>query len=107
MSKTLQLTEQLIACPSVTPEDAGCLELIASRIAPLGFVCERWDSGPDSFRVRTRWAVRRAKARGARTLVLAGHTDVVPPGPLDQWTSHPFTPVLRDGKLFGRGAADM
>src|SRR5262245_50587494 len=107
MSQTLHLTEQLIARPSVTPEDAGCLELIAARLAPLGFVCERMDSGPESFRVRNLWATRRSRTQGARTLVFAGHTDVVPPGPLDQWTSNPFSPVLRDGKLFGRGAADM
>src|SRR6516162_4887498 len=107
MSTTLQLAEQLIARPSVTPEDAGCLELIASRLAPLSFVCERMDSGPESFRVHNLWAVRRSKVPGAKTLVFAGHTDVVPTGPLNQWTSDPFTPVIRDGKLYGRGAADM
>src|SRR5262245_12714741 len=103
MSRTLQLAEQLIARPSVTPEDAGCLELIAARLTPLGFVCERMDSGPDSFRVRNLWAVRRSSSRDAGVLVFAGHTDVVPPGPLERWTSDPFTPVIRDGKLFGRG----
>jgi succinyl-diaminopimelate desuccinylase len=107
MSPTLQLTEQLVSCPSVTPEDAGCLELITARLAPLGFACERMDSGPQSFRVRNLWAIRRNSRPGARTFVFAGHTDVVPPGPLDQWTSHPFAPVVRDGKLYGRGAADM
>jgi succinyl-diaminopimelate desuccinylase len=107
MSITLQLTEQLISRPSVTPEDAGCLELIAARLTPLGFACERIDSGPESFRVRNLWAIRRSKAPNARTLVFAGHTDVVPPGPLNQWASDPFTPVIRDGKLYGRGAADM
>jgi succinyl-diaminopimelate desuccinylase len=107
MSPTLQLTEQLIARPSVTPEDAGCLDLIASRLTPLGFVCERMDSGPESFRVHNLWAARRSNAPGAKTLVFAGHTDVVPAGPLDQWTSDPFTPATRDGKLYGRGAADM
>jgi succinyl-diaminopimelate desuccinylase len=107
MSRTLQLAEELIARPSVTPEDAGCLEIIASRLAALGFVCERMDSGPESFRVRNLWAIRRASARDARVLVFAGHTDVVPPGPLERWTSDPFTPVIRDGKLYGRGAADM
>jgi len=107
MSRTLHLTEQLISCPSVTPEDAGCLELIAARLTSLGFVCERLDSGPVTFRVRNLWAIRRSSAQDARTLVFAGHTDVVPPGPLDQWTSDPFTPTIRDGQLYGRGAADM
>ena len=107
MSRALQLTEQLISCPSVTPEDAGCLELIASRLTPLGFVCERMDSGPEDFRVRNLWAIRRSSVPDASTFVFAGHTDVVPPGPRDRWTSDPFTPVIRDGKLYGRGAADM
>jgi succinyl-diaminopimelate desuccinylase len=107
MSPTLQLAEQLIARPSVTPEDAGCLDLIASRLTPFGFVCERMDSGPESFRVHNLWALRCSNAPGAKTLVFAGHTDVVPTGPLDQWTSDPFVPAVRDGKLYGRGAADM
>ena len=107
MSRTLELAEQLISRPSVTPEDGGCLDLIASRLAPLGFICERLDSGPESFRVRNLWAIRRSNKQGSRTFVFAGHTDVVPPGPLDQWTSNPFTPTIRDNKLYGRGAADM
>jgi len=107
MSRTLELTEQLILRPSVTPEDAGCLDLLAARLTNLGFVCERMDSGQESFRVRNLWALRRSNTNGAPTLVFAGHTDVVPPGPLNQWTSDPFKPVIRDGKLFGRGAADM
>jgi succinyl-diaminopimelate desuccinylase len=65
------------------------------------------DRGPASFRVRNLWAIRRSNKSAARTLVFAGHTDVVPPGPLDQWASDPFTPVIRDKKLYGRGAADM
>jgi succinyl-diaminopimelate desuccinylase len=107
MSHTLQLTEELIARPSVTPLDAGCLELITERLIPLGFVCERMDSGPENFRVSNLWAIRPSSAAGARTIVFAGHTDVVPPGPLDRWTNDPFTPVIRNGKLYGRGAADM
>jgi succinyl-diaminopimelate desuccinylase len=107
MPRTLQLAEQLISRPSVTPEDAGCLELITEWLTPLGFACERLDSGPENFRVRNLWAIRRSRKPDARTLVFAGHTDVVPPGPLDQWTNDPFTPVIRDGNLFGRGAADM
>ena len=107
MSRTLQLTEQLIARPSVTPKDEGCLDMIGDLLAPLGFVCERLDSGPDDFRVSNLWALRNASAPGAKTVVFVGHTDVVPTGPLEQWNSHPFTPSHRDGKLYGRGASDM
>ena len=107
MSRTLHLTEQLLSRPSVTPEDAGCLEIITARLAPLGFVCERIDSGPETFRVSNLWAVKRSAHAGAKTLVFAGHTDVVPTGPLEQWASNPFTPTHRDGKLYGRGASDM
>lgn len=105
MTDTLILTEQLIACPSVTPLDAGCLDLIAQRLAPLGFQCERLDSGPDSFRVSNLWA--RLGQGTNPTLVWAGHTDVVPTGPLEQWGSDPFSPSHRDGRLYGRGASDM
>ena len=107
MSRTLQLTEQLLSRSSVTPEDAGCLEIITARLAPLGFVCERIDSGPETFRVSNLWAVKRSAHAGAKTLVFAGHTDVVHTGPLEQWASNPFTPTHRDGKLYGRGASDM
>ena len=107
MSRTLALAEQLIARPSTTPEDAGCLDLIASHLAPLGFVCERIDSGPDTFRVSNLWAIKRSTQANAKTLVFAGHTDVVPTGPIAQWRSDPFTPTHRDGKLFGRGSSDM
>ena len=106
MNATLRLAEQLIAQASVTPEDGQCQSLIAERLAPLGFVCERIDSGPADFRVANLWALRRGAA-GSPTLVLAGHTDVVPTGPLDQWSSDPFVPTHRDGKLYGRGASDM
>jgi succinyl-diaminopimelate desuccinylase len=110
MSATLHLTEQLISRASLTPEDAGCQALIALRLQPLGFVCETIVSGPDDFRVTNLWAkfTGSAKAQGAAaTLVFAGHTDVVPTGPLDQWTTPPFTPSHRHGVLYGRGAADM
>jgi succinyl-diaminopimelate desuccinylase len=112
---TLRLAEQLISRPSVTPDDAGCMDIIAARLAPLGFVCEWMDSGPDSFRVRNLWAKRavdqlnnaQKATNNIATLVFAGHTDVVPTGPLDQWTSPPFAPTHKDGKLYGRGTSDM
>jgi succinyl-diaminopimelate desuccinylase len=101
----LHLTEQLIAQRSVTPADGQCQPIIEARLRPLGFRCETIVSGPEDFRVRNLWAKRPGK--GGRTLVFAGHTDVVPTGPLDQWSSDPFVPSHRDGKLYGRGAADM
>ncbi len=108
---TLQLTEQLLSLASVTPQDAGCQALIAQRLQALGFVCETIDSGPDDFQVKNLWAKRKATGRegnaSAKTLVFAGHTDVVPTGPLAQWDSAPFSPSHRDGKLYGRGASDM
>jgi succinyl-diaminopimelate desuccinylase len=100
MSKTLALTEQLIALSSVTPDDNGCQARLIELLSPLGFTCESIGSGS----VTNLWA-RRGTAQPL--LVFAGHTDVVPTGPLDQWTSPPFVPTHRDGKLFGRGAADM
>ena len=107
MHSTLRLAEQLIAQPSITPEDGRCQALIAERLAPLGFACESIVSGPADFRVTNLWARRAGSAAAARTLVFAGHTDVVPTGPLAQWASDPFTPTHRDGRLYGRGAADM
>jgi succinyl-diaminopimelate desuccinylase len=97
---TLDLAKQLIACRSLTPDDAGCMPLLGARLAAAGFSCERMDRGA----VRNLWARRGA---GAPLVCLAGHVDVVPPGPVEQWTSDPFTPTERDGCLFGRGAADM
>ncbi|SDM40631.1 succinyl-diaminopimelate desuccinylase [Polaromonas sp. JS666] len=111
MSRTLHLVEQLISRPSVTPDDAGCQALLIERLAPLGFQCETISSGPENFRVTNLWAKRAGKPASAKTpaktLVFAGHTDVVPTGPLEQWQSHPFTPSHRNGQLYGRGAADM
>jgi succinyl-diaminopimelate desuccinylase len=100
MSKTLALTEKLIALSSVTPEDKGCQACLIDLLTPLGFACETMQSGA----VTNLWA-RRGTAQPL--LVFAGHTDVVPTGPLEQWQSHPFAPTHRDGKLYGRGAADM
>ena len=121
MSRTLQLAEHLISRPSVTPEDAGCQQILGERLARLGFALETIVSGPDEFRVTNLWAFRAAgpvdRAQPAiktiapgtppKTLVFAGHTDVVPTGPLEHWHSHPFTPTHRDGRLYGRGACDM
>lgn len=106
MTATLRLTEALIACSSVTPHDAGCQALMASRLAPLGFVCETIESGPASFRVTNLWA-KRTVSEEAPTVVWAGHTDVVPTGPIEAWASDPFVPTHRDGRLYGRGASDM
>ena len=97
---TLQLARQLIAYRSVTPADGGCLSLVASRLAAAGFRCERIDRGP----VGNLWA---RHGSSGPLVCLAGHVDVVPPGPLEEWTSDPFTPTERDGLLYGRGAADM
>jgi succinyl-diaminopimelate desuccinylase len=107
MNQTLYLTEQLLSLPSLTPADQGCQQVIAGRLAPLGFVCETLVSGPDDFRVTNLWAKRAGATPAAKTLVFAGHTDVVPTGPLNEWRSPPFVPTHRDGKLFGRGASDM
>jgi succinyl-diaminopimelate desuccinylase len=98
--QTLDLARQLIARRSLTPDDAGCLELIGARLLAAGFACERLDRGP----VRNLWA---RHGTGSPLVCMAGHVDVVPPGPVEQWTSDPFTPTERDGFLFGRGAADM
>jgi succinyl-diaminopimelate desuccinylase len=100
MSRTLALAEELIALSSVTPDDNGCQRRIAGLLAPLGFACERIESGG----VTNLWA---RKGTAQPLLVFAGHTDVVPTGPLEQWTSPPFQPTRRDGRLYGRGAADM
>lgn len=111
-SATLQLAQQLIARPSVTPQDAGCLALLCERLSALGFVHEPMDSGPESFRVQNLWSKRgpalvHQAQTAIKTIAFAGHTDVVPPGPLAQWSSNPFTPTHRGGRLYGRGASDM
>ncbi len=100
MSATLELTQQLIGCRSVTPEDSGCQPLVVARLAPLGFHAETIARNGT-----TNLWLRRGRKRP--TVVFAGHTDVVPPGPRDRWTSDPFVPAVRDGILFGRGASDM
>lgn len=100
MTDALELTRALIACPSVTPADAGCQALMTERLAASGFSIETLQFGS----VTNLWA-RRGDVRPV--LCFAGHTDVVPTGPLEEWRSDPFTPVIRDGVLYGRGAADM
>jgi succinyl-diaminopimelate desuccinylase len=101
MSDTLDLTKAMIARPSVSPTDGGCQELMIERLEPLGFAVERMPFGNvDNF-----WAKR--QGGDGPVLCFAGHTDVVPTGPLEEWHSDPFDPVIRDGYLFGRGAADM
>ena len=102
----LRLAEALIARRSVTPEDGGCQALLGERLAQAGFACETLVCGPDEFRVTNLWALRQG-SRAGPTLAFAGHTDVVPTGPLEQWRSDPFVPTHRDGQLYGRGAADM
>ncbi|NQE51619.1 MULTISPECIES: succinyl-diaminopimelate desuccinylase [Herbaspirillum] len=100
MSKTLALTQELMSLSSVTPEDKGCQARLAELLTPLGFVCETIQSGE----VTNLWA---RKGTAQPLVVFAGHTDVVPTGPLEKWQSHPFQPTLRDGRLYGRGASDM
>lgn len=99
-SDVLQLTCELIARASVTPDDAGCQALLAQRLEAAGFACEHLRLG----QVDNLWATH---GSGAPVLVLLGHTDVVPPGPREAWTSDPFDPQIRDGVLYGRGTADM
>jgi succinyl-diaminopimelate desuccinylase len=101
MSETLELTREMIARPSVSPADGGCQELMIERLERLGFSIERLRFGDvDNF-----WATR--GGGGGPVFCFAGHTDVVPTGPLEEWHSDPFEPVIRDGFLYGRGAADM
>jgi len=100
MSPTLELTEELLRLPSISPEDHGCLDVIGKRLEAIGFRNERLQYPP----VDNLWAVH---GEGPPLLCFAGHTDVVPTGPREDWHSEPFEPLIRDGMLFGRGAADM
>ncbi len=107
MNTALTLTKELIACRSVTPADGGCQELIAKRLAAIGFEVETIVSGPEHFQVTNLWAIKRGKNSQGKVLAFAGHTDVVPTGPLAQWTNDPFAPTELDQFLYVRGAADM
>jgi succinyl-diaminopimelate desuccinylase len=100
MSEVVNLTKELITRPSITTDDAGCQQLIAERLQRVGFACEHLRFGD----VDNLWATH---GKGEPTLVFLGHTDVVPPGPREAWASDPFVPEIRDGVLYGRGAADM
>jgi succinyl-diaminopimelate desuccinylase len=100
MSDVLDLARELIARPSITPDDAGCQALVAERLRRAGFACESLRHGE----VDNLWA---SHGDGGPVLLLLGHTDVVPPGPREAWSSDPFAPEVRDGVLYGRGAADM
>src|SRR5262245_12029750 len=97
---TIDLLKQLVACRSVTPSDGGAIDLVAFRLTQQGFTCEHLDRGG----VRNLWATH---GSGEPLVCFAGHVDVVPPGPVEKWTSDPFTPTERDGILYGRGTADM
>jgi len=99
-SDTLQLAKALISCRSITPADDGALELVAARLSAAGFRCERLDRGS----VGNLWA---RYGTSAPLVCLAGHVDVVPPGPIEEWSSDPFTPREHGGVLYGRGASDM
>jgi succinyl-diaminopimelate desuccinylase len=100
MSATIELSKELIARPSVTPEDEGCQDLLSSRLEPCGFTREDMPFGE----VKNLWL---RKGNESPLFCFAGHTDVVPTGPLDKWDTDPFEPTIKDGNLHGRGAADM
>src|SRR5687767_9720773 len=100
MPRTLALACDLVSRASLTPADEGCQDLMISRLEPLGFKVERMRFG----NVENFWARR---GTSGPVFCFAGHTDVVPTGPLEEWSSEPFSPVVRNGMLYGRGAADM
>jgi len=100
MSETLELLKELIQRESVTPNDLGCQDILAERLVKLGFIDERLNFAD----TQNQWLRR---GQQGPLFVFLGHTDVVPPGPLDKWDSPPFQPTIRDGQLYGRGAADM
>lgn len=103
----LGLAREIIACPSITPDDQGAQQIIIQRLEKAGFQCETIILGPEQAPVTNLWAIRQGSKNDGKTLVFAGHTDVVAPGPISEWASDPFTPTERNGKLYGRGAADM
>lgn len=100
----IELTQKLIACPSVTPKDEGALVYLAEQLETLGFTCHRLDFGEGDQHVPNLFA---RLGTGAPHICYAGHTDVVPTGPVDAWTYGPFNPHIEDGVLYGRGASDM
>lgn len=101
----MRLLEDLIRCPSVTPASEGIFDVLEAALQPMGFAVHRMTfEGDGSYPVENMFATR---GQGGRHLLFAGHTDVVPPGDRAQWHSDPFDPVIRDGRIFGRGAADM
>jgi len=104
MSETLSLTEDLISRPSVTPDDLGCQQLLAERLEKIGFTIEHLRFGQEGDWTDNIWARRGTQSP---VFAFAGHTDVVPTGPVENWSSDPFKPEIRDGLLYGRGAADM
>src|SRR5687767_11704734 len=99
-NKTLALAKALLSRPSLTPDDSGCQQILSERLSPLGFVIEPMRFG----KVDNLWARRGVQAP---VLCFAGHTDVVPTGPVEKWRSDPFVPTVRDAVLYARGAADM
>ena len=107
MSELLSLTERLISKVSLTPKDSGCQDLLLEYLSPLGFQSQWVYDGEGDLRVTNLWTVRKSSHLKAKTLVFAGHTDVVPTGPVAKWDSDPFTPSYRNGFLYGRGASDM
>jgi succinyl-diaminopimelate desuccinylase len=107
MNETQSLIKQLIRLPSITPKDMGCLEFIRTQLEPLGFVCERMDFGEGEEKTSNLWAKRSSHTLQPKTFVFAGHTDVVPPGPVSDWKYPPFEPTVEGNLLYGRGASDM